>query len=169
MECVEHASTWIARKLNLSEESISNISTAAYFHDFGKLWLPYRPWEIDGPLNAKQYSKMKAHPVLGETKLTGILPDSVLQIIARHHKRHDGSGYPKNLDPCFESSILHVADSLVVMATRNYNGDRDHLFTREESSKELKNLKGSDFHPEIAEVAEELLHEIEYVPYRSVA
>jgi HD-GYP domain-containing protein (c-di-GMP phosphodiesterase class II) len=97
------------------------------------------------------------------------LPDSVLQIIARHHKRHDGSGYPKKLDPCFESSILHVADSLVVMATRKYNGDRDHSLTRKESSDELRRCSGSDFHPEIVEVAEDLLSEVEYEPYRAVA
>lgn len=169
MKCVEHASIKIASSLGFDENRISDISMAASLHDFGKLWLKYKPWEINGPLNHLQNAQMKAHPILGECKLSGILPNPVLQIIARHHKNHDGSGYPKHLKPSDDSSLLHIADSLVVMATRKYNGNRTNQFTREQSSNELMSLRGTHFNPEIAELAADLLHEIECRPCRSVA
>lgn len=87
------------RYLGLGDESIAALGMAGMLQDVGKLRLPVRLLQKAGPVSPREYEIFKTHV---EYSLQ-ILADSphaspqVLEIVARHHERCDGSGYPRGL------------------------------------------------------------------------
>lgn len=87
------------RYLGLGEESIAALGMAGMLQDVGKLRLPVRLLQKAGPVSPREYEIFKTHV---EYSLQ-VLADSphatpqVLEIVARHHERCDGSGYPHGL------------------------------------------------------------------------
>jgi HD-GYP domain-containing protein (c-di-GMP phosphodiesterase class II) len=77
--------------------------------------------EKPGPLDEGEWDEMVRHPILGASlaaKIT-VVRDAA-PIIAAHHERWDGAGYPLRLDgeriPA-EARIVAVADALVAMTS----------------------------------------------------
>lgn len=85
---VMRGATLIAREMDLSREKYEALIYGAYFHDIGKLKLPY----------TGAFFKDQTHPVVGEEMLRHItLLKPILPIIRHHQERWDGSGYPDKL------------------------------------------------------------------------
>ncbi|MEM7517571.1 MAG: HD domain-containing phosphohydrolase, partial [Planctomycetota bacterium] len=72
-----------------------------------------------GPLTAAEYKEVQKHPALGARKL-GTHPhlQDVCKMVAEHHEKWDGSGYPKRLKeheisvPGRILGVVEVFDSL---------------------------------------------------------
>ncbi len=87
------------RALGLGEESISTLGMAGMLQDVGKLRLPVRLLQKSGPLTPREYEIFKAH-VDYSLQILSAAPNvqqQMLDIVARHHERYDGSGYPAGL------------------------------------------------------------------------
>lgn len=96
---VAQKSTEIATELDLSQEAIFEIQTAALLHDIGKIG-------FKEALLAKYQNEMKdnelaqyyLHPSVGQKLLSRIpMFDKIGRIILQHHERLDGSGFPNHL------------------------------------------------------------------------
>jgi putative nucleotidyltransferase with HDIG domain len=76
---------------------LENIYLGALLHDYGKLKISANL--LEDPNSPAYDSALKKHPHLGKTALLldSGFPDEVLRIIAEHHERHDGKGYPKGI------------------------------------------------------------------------
>jgi len=66
-------------------------------HDVGKIGLPDAILLKPGPLTDAEMDEMRYHPVLGERIVAGVpyLNGLARQVIAAHHERWDGTGYPR--------------------------------------------------------------------------
>ena len=87
------------RALGLGEESIATLGMAGMLQDVGKLRLPVRLLQKSGPLTPREYEIFKAH-VDYSLQILSAAPNvqqQMLDIVARHHERYDGSGYPAGL------------------------------------------------------------------------
>jgi len=87
----------IADALGLSPEEAESIELAAPLHDIGKIGIPDHILLKPGRLDQREWSVMRAHPVIGHE----ILKDSASKymrlgalIALGHHERYDGTGYP---------------------------------------------------------------------------
>ena len=87
----------IADTIGLPPEEAESIELAAPLHDIGKIGIPDHILLKPGQLDDREWSVMRAHPVIGHE----ILKESASKymrmgalIALGHHERFDGSGYP---------------------------------------------------------------------------
>jgi HD-GYP domain-containing protein (c-di-GMP phosphodiesterase class II) len=68
-------------------------------HDLGKIGIPDAILLKPGPLTAHEREEMQYHPILGERIVARIpyLGGFARQVVAGHHERWDGGGYPRGL------------------------------------------------------------------------
>ncbi len=112
--------------MNLNDEELERLSLAAFLHDIGKVFVPLELLKKPGKLTDEEYKIVKehckfSHQVLKRTKL---IDERVLKIVAQHHERYDGSGYPKGLkgnEIDFYAQIIGLAEVFdAVTSPRTY-------------------------------------------------
>ncbi|MBL8460596.1 MAG: HD-GYP domain-containing protein [Zoogloea sp.] len=108
------------RALGLGEDSITTLGMAGLLQDIGKLRLPPRLLHKIGALSPREYEIFKTH-VDFSLQILSVCPHAtppMLEIIARHHERCDGSGYPAGLkgdDVGLMAEIAGVCDVYCAM------------------------------------------------------
>ena len=143
----------LCRKLDIDEEQIQAIRSAAALHDIGKIGVSDEILRKPGPLNVKEWDSMKRHPKIGAEILTPITKFAhVVPIIIAHHEKFDGSGYPYGLKGDqipIGARILAVVDAYIAITDeRVYRKARSH----KEAIAELVKHSGSQFDPMVVEV-----------------
>lgn len=117
-------------------------------HDIGKLGVPDAILRKNGPLTEDEWTLMRLHPQIGVRILRGIpfLQDASA-VVASHHERWDGKGYPKYLrgeEIPLGARIFSVADSFDAMTSdRPYRS----AMSINEAVAELDNGSGTQFWP----------------------
>jgi len=117
----------VGEELKLSEEQLEHLNVAALLHDIGKLGIPDHILLKPGALSPEEWEKMKTHPMSGAEMLSRMnFPEPVLQIVATHHEKWDGTGYPRGLQSeqiPIGARILSAVDCLDALASdRPYRG-----------------------------------------------
>ncbi|MDO8846966.1 MAG: HD domain-containing phosphohydrolase [Coriobacteriia bacterium] len=104
----------IAVELGWTAERRRFVSVAASLHDIGKLVVPAEILSKPASLTYAEFELVKSHPEAGAAILQHItFPWPVADVVAQHHERLDGSGYPQGLSgdqirP--EAMVIAVAD-----------------------------------------------------------
>lgn len=86
----------LAKELGYQRSEQHEVAVGALLHDLGKLAIDPKIINKPGPLNLREMSQMKRHPILGLERL-GSQPGvtfSQLMMAYQHHERINGSGYP---------------------------------------------------------------------------
>ncbi len=134
----------LAREIQLDEDEVEAIATAALLHDVGKLAVPEHILSKPGPLTDEEFERIKIHPQVGFEIIEHVpFPCPVAPLVLCHHERWDGSGYPLGLradDIPLGARVLAVADYFdSVMRDRPYNkgvsSELAALSLREESGR----------------------------------
>lgn len=115
----------IAEAFELPPEARRVVVTAAELHDIGRLGVGNHYLDRDGPLDDDTWGRVRQHVDLGAEMLADAgLEPAVVGLVARHHERLDGSGYPGGLsgdEIPLGARILGLADSFAAMtAPRAY-------------------------------------------------
>ncbi len=122
----------IAKHLGLDEQAAQTIAAAARVHDIGMIRVPETILKKPGPLTKNEQRVLQGHVAAG-LRLIGRKRDPLIQagrmVIASHHERHDGSGYPEGLagDAIpVEGRIVAVADTFDALCSpRPYRHYKD--------------------------------------------
>lgn len=79
--------------------SLRRLGVGAILHDVGKAKVSKEILSKRGKLSPKEWAIMRQHPEWGTEMLSGAADpeEDVLAIVAQHHERLDGSGYPRGL------------------------------------------------------------------------
>lgn len=115
----------IARRLGLDEKECVAVACAALTCDFGMLDLAYLEKQNE-VLDEGQFEALRAHPARSTSMIerAGVADQNWLNIVAAHHERWNGSGYPNGVSRRnipVGARILAVADSYTAMIkTRPY-------------------------------------------------
>ncbi|MDF2938958.1 MAG: hypothetical protein K0Q90_4331 [Paenibacillaceae bacterium] len=90
--------TALGKRLQMEEEELALLSTAAILYDIGSVQLPSSLINKSARFDTHDYAIMKQHTVLGHELLikSGVDP-RIAAVALEHHEREDGSGYPKAL------------------------------------------------------------------------
>jgi len=110
----------IGKELGLTRQQLEGLYLGALLHDVGKVAIPSELLNKPARLTPEEYALVKAHVEIGCDILGSVdLPWPVQAIIAQHHERLDGSGYPKGLTASAiapEARIVAVADVFQAMS-----------------------------------------------------
>lgn len=88
----------LGKACGLDEAALHDLGLGALLHDLGKLDLPDRLRYEYAPRSAAEQQLFQNHVGHGVAMGRKMgLPNDVLKIIAQHHERADGSGYPARL------------------------------------------------------------------------
>lgn len=95
---VSFYATLMATRLNLTASEQKSLALGAFLHDIGKTSLPSYRFSEDQVLPSGEASLCREHPDRGARMIAALgLPIEVGQIIACHHERWDGQGYPRGI------------------------------------------------------------------------
>ncbi len=98
IQCTAYAIAF-GRQLGLPPEQIHELALGALLFDVGKSKIPKRLLDKPGSLLPPEFEVVKMHVAHGVDLLqqsSGIAPRT-LSLVATHHERFDGSGYPRGL------------------------------------------------------------------------
>ena len=114
--------------LGLPGEDLETIGLGALLHDVGKMFIPEDIRQKPDALTDAEWDIVRRHPQDGRDILAekgGFAPE-VLDIVAMHHERLDGSGYPQGLSGVslpLTVRVVALANAYDSLTTeRNYRG-----------------------------------------------
>jgi len=142
----------LGRELGVPRNRIKQLRYAALLHDVGKVGVPEAILLKPAKLTDDEWVIMKTHPSIGADLVRSIYPlKPAAEIVAQHHERWDGKGYPKGMKGeaiLIEARILSVVDAYDAMTT-----DRPYrkALSDEEAYEELQSCSGSAWDPEVVD------------------
>ncbi len=143
----------IGRHLGLDKDTLKALALGGSLIDVGKLNIDDALLSKPQRLTENEFNEIKQHVQYSMDLVNreGRASPLIMQIIATHHERHDGSGYPEGLSgraiPLL-GRIVSLADSYDAMITpRPYAPARSSF----EAMQELSDLRDSRFQPELVE------------------
>ena len=147
---------------NLDEELLHQLKLAALLHDIGLLMLPPYLQTGRAARDPESYVAIQNHPRFGANLLEpfSFLRDATI-MIAHHHERWDGSGYPYGLRGAFiplGARILAVADAFEAIQVPHV---RDRTLRDRIALRILRVASGTQFDPFIVDLLVELMGETE--------
>ena len=111
----------LAEGIGLSEDEVFVVHFGSLMHDIGKVSVPDPILNKEGRLTSVEYEIVKKHPETGRTLVRdhplGVL---ALDIVASHHERYDGLGYPRGLagnQISLFARIVAIADAFDAMTS----------------------------------------------------
>ena len=88
----------IAEGMGLSGNAMQALIAGSFLHDVGKIGIPDAILLKPGKLDDAELITMRTHVEQGETIVTGMgWLDGANAVVAAHHEKWDGSGYPRRL------------------------------------------------------------------------
>ena len=142
----------LGHELGLDKDALRNLELGALLHDIGKIGVPDAILRKPAALNEEEWNKMKLHPQHGQKILRNIsFLESASHLVAQHHEKWDGSGYPYGLrgeDIDIGARIFAVVDAFDAMVSdRVYRRGRPY----KEALEELQRCAGTQFDPMVIE------------------
>ncbi len=107
---VAYYSISIGKELYYPETRMAILATAAVLHDVGMLGLPKELYTKEGGYDDHEKALVKRHPEIGLEILKEVgFNQEIYSIVAGHHERYDGSGYPNG----FTNERIHVMSKII--------------------------------------------------------
>ncbi len=149
-ERVVNYSLRLGRELGLDEDQMRALEFGSLLHDIGKIGVPDAVLRKPAHLDEDEWTRMREHPLLGQQILRGInFLEGSIMLVAQHHERWDGSGYPNNLrgeEIDIKARIFAVADAYdAITSDRVYRPGRPF----ETAVAELTKYAGVQFDPQV--------------------
>ena len=151
-ERVASIATAIAEELNLDSATINAVRDSGFLHDVGKSGVSENILVKPGRLTNEEMAEVRRHPVLGRflLKPLGFQP-GVIEGVASHHERWDGTGYPRGLaanEIPIAGRILAVAEAYDVMTSDQPYRPKLSL---DDALADIRNQSGSQFDPKVVD------------------
>ncbi len=143
----------VGRRLGLPRDVLDRLALGAILFDIGKMQIPDDILNKNERLSEAEYEIVKKHVSEGLKIVSNIedIDKSVLDIIATHHERYNGCGYPAGLEkksiPIL-GRIVGIADCYDAMTSnRSYN----HALPNDQVISQIYSWRNTLFQDEIVE------------------
>lgn len=145
--------TMLGREIGLDRDALRVVALGAMLLDVGKTRIPEKLLSKPGKLDAAELALMRRHVEfsLDLLKQAGEVDARVRDMVAHHHERHNGSGYPRGLKgdeiPVF-GRIAGLVDTYDAMIT-----SRPYASTQSSygALRQLRSLAGAEFQAELVD------------------
>jgi diguanylate cyclase (GGDEF)-like protein len=112
----------LGQMVGLTPTRQATLAQATLLHDVGKLVIPRALLRKPGPLTPDEHAVLARHVTDGTALMRALaVDDAVVSIVAAHHERWDGTGYPEGVAGDripLEARILAIADGCDAMTER---------------------------------------------------
>jgi putative two-component system response regulator len=140
----------LGRELGLDKAQLTALEFGSLLHDIGKIGVPDAILRKPAKLDEEEWARMREHPLHGQQILREIeFLGGAARVVAQHHERWDGSGYPFGLrgeEIDLNARIFSVADAFDAMISdRVYRRGRSY----EAAAEELDSWSGRQFDPQV--------------------
>ena len=140
----------LGRELGVGEEQLVALEFGSLLHDIGKIGVPDAILRKPAALDEAEWFEMRKHPLHGQQILSDIeFLEGAARIVAQHHERFDGTGYPLGLrgeQIDLNARIFAVADAFDAITS-------DRVYRKAKSYgaavAELEEWAGRQFDPEV--------------------
>jgi len=155
------------RHLGFDRQGLEELAIGGLLLDIGNIRLPVEVVNNKGKITQEQWSLLSRHVEFGLEILRNSkgISDDVRDMVACHHERADGSGYPNGIQghriPVF-GRIAAIADCYDAMTTENAYSPAYSAF---DVARTLNDMRGKQF---AAEVVEQFLCTMGMFPTASV-
>lgn len=143
----------LGRHLGLPKEDLARLATLGLFLDLGKTKVPHELLSRPGPLSPDEFEVVKKHVSHGIDLIHRIpnMHPAILEGVAQHHEREDGSGYPGGLRS--EGISLYGRMAAIVDTYVAMTNPRPHAaaLTAYDALRKLSELGASLFHAPLIE------------------
>jgi response regulator RpfG family c-di-GMP phosphodiesterase len=136
----------LGREHGLDSGHMKALEFGSLLHDIGKIGVPDAILRKPAKLTEEEWVRMREHPLHGQQILRGIeFLDRASCVVAQHHEKWDGSGYPlglsgEDIDIC--ARIFAVADAFdAITSDRVYRRGKSY----EAAAQELDEWAGKQF------------------------
>ena len=140
----------LGRECGVGLPALRVLGFGAVVHDLGKVFVPGEVLHKVGRLDDEEWEAIRRHPLEGARLLLGVsAPSAVRRVVAEHHERWDGRGYPAGLrgdeiDP--NARVVAVADAFDAMTS-------ERVYRRaagfDAAADELERCAGTQFDPAV--------------------
>ena len=135
---VAEYTVYLARRMNLADETIETVRRGAMLHDIGKIGISDNILLKPARLTDWEWDEMRRHPQIGYWILNAVESlRSAAEIVLSHHERFDGSGYPRRLSGeniPLGARIFSVVDSFdAITSDRPYQHGQPYEAARKRS------------------------------------
>jgi len=106
------------RHLGLGPVALTTLRRAGLLHDLGRVAVPSRVWDRQGPLTSGELDSVRLHAYYTERVLSRCDAFKAYLVAGMHHERLDGSGYHRQLRGpaiAIEARIIAAADAFHAM------------------------------------------------------
>ncbi len=130
------------------------LTAAVYVHDVGMAFVPASILNKFESLSKEEFSMIRRHISTG-TNLLMTMPgwEDAAKMVAQHHERYDGTGYPNALkgDEIHTGAVL-LALADTYCAVTNERSDRSYKKTLFSAVSLINNESGSQFSPDFVNI-----------------
>jgi putative nucleotidyltransferase with HDIG domain len=148
----------IGRAMGFTAQELDLLQRGGLLHDIGKIGVPGKILDKQGKLTQEEFAIIFEHPEKGARILEPIPAfQEVIPIVAQHHERFDGKGYPRGLSGeviSLGARILAVADVYDAMsADRPYRS----AFPRDLVHDHIEKNAGLQFDPVVVRAFQQII------------
>jgi diguanylate cyclase (GGDEF)-like protein/putative nucleotidyltransferase with HDIG domain len=157
---VQRLAVTLARRAGMSQDEVKGVEVAALLHDIGKLAVPEHILNKPTKLTDEERKLIHQHPTVGAEIIGAVdFGYPVATLIASHHERWNGEGYPKGLkgeEIPLGSRILGIVDYFdALIADRPYHKAKPE----EEARLIIRDEAGSALDPKLVKMFLEILED----------
>lgn len=143
----------IAEEMNLPKEKVMDLRYAALLPDTGRFSIPDEILKKRGGLSQEEFDIIKKQHMESLKILEPLeFLKPAMPIIAHHHERYDGTGYPDGLkgeEIPIGARIIAVADAFEAMV--HSRPHKDNKVSISQALKEIRDNKGTQFDPGVVD------------------
>jgi len=145
-------STRMAVALGVDADLVTDVEVGALLHDLGKIAVGVGVLTKSEGLSPAERELIVRHPQLGADIISRVpFMKTAAAIVATHHERWDGEGYPNKLratDIPLGARIVMVADTYDAITNhRPYDGEQSQAAALEE----IRQCRGTQFDPAVVD------------------
>ena len=111
----------LGNKLGFTSEEMELLYYGALMHDIGMQAIPREIIEAPRKLTKEEFSLLRKHVGLAEKVLSNRMAPEIVQLVAAHHERGDGSGYLRGLTADQMTplqKVLQIADTVTGLTNK---------------------------------------------------
>lgn len=145
--------TVLGRHLGISRQALENLAFGMTLMDVGKARMPDGLLDKRGLLTSSERVELRRHVEYSLEILAGIpgIPSQVMQMVAEHHERYDGSGYPNRLAGKAISPLGKMAGLVDTYDAMTSERPYARALTSVEAVSKLYDLRNTEFQAQLVE------------------
>ena len=151
------ASIWavaLGRQLGLPRHDLRSLAMGCMLMDVGKLRVDPTLLQAPRPLSESEVNQMREHVAHGVDIVheSGMMNQDILDIVAHHHERFDGSGYPQGLAGDQVPAMARIAAIVDTYDAVTSNRSHAPAMSPSDAIKLLYQSRNLEFQAELVEV-----------------